>query len=153
MAYRKPLQTLYRIESPVLLTTELICDMALIEMMPLMARFVWLLTVNPSAEDLHQPLSVISCLSTHRNHTLIRKKQSGIYQIVGPGSQQWILSESISPCQEEIESLAYISTYEASVSTCTCVGISHNQHIPRFYEKELINNAQIDYQKYRRSTP
>ena len=116
--------------------------MASIAMMPLMARFVWLLIVNPSAEDLrHRPLSIISSMSTHWDNILIIKKQRRIYQIVGPGSQKRVLSASISPCQEEIESLAYIFTYEASVPTRARIGISHNQHIPRFYEKKLIKKC------------
>ena len=55
-----PVQTEYRLESLSSLTTELIFDMASIAMMPLMARFVWLLAINPSAEDLHdRSLSVV----------------------------------------------------------------------------------------------
>jgi hypothetical protein len=55
-----PVQTEYRVESLSCLTTELIFDMASIAMMPLMARFVSLLEINPSAEDLHdRSLSVV----------------------------------------------------------------------------------------------
>ena len=57
MAYRGPVQTEYLFASPVCLTTELILDMASIAMIPLIARFVWLLTVKPSAEDLRHRLS------------------------------------------------------------------------------------------------
>jgi hypothetical protein len=58
------------------LTTELISDMASMAMMPLMARFVWLLTVKPSAEDLrYRPLSVIGSLAAHRNNLLIMNVQ------------------------------------------------------------------------------
>ena len=76
MAYRGPVQTEYLFASLVCLTTELILDMASIAMMPLMARFVWLLTVKPSAEDLrHRTLSIMGSLSTHINNSLIMNVQ------------------------------------------------------------------------------
>jgi hypothetical protein len=64
--------------SSVCLTTELIFDMASMAMIPLMARFVWLLTVKLSAEDLrHQPLLVMcQCsLSTHKINLLIMNER------------------------------------------------------------------------------
>ena len=48
-----------------------------------------------------RPLSVMRSMSTHKNDLLIMNKKRRIYQIVGPGSQQRILSKSISSCQEE----------------------------------------------------
>jgi hypothetical protein len=76
MAHRGPVQTKYLFASPVWLTTELISDMASMAMMPLMARFVWLLTVKPSAEDLrYRLLSVIGSLAAHRNNLLIMNVQ------------------------------------------------------------------------------
>ena len=65
-------------------------------------------------------------------------------QIVAPGSQQIILSELIRPHQSECRVLAYISTYETSVSTRARISISHNQHIPGLYEKGLISKANPD---------
>ena len=44
--------------------------------------------------------------------------------------------------QRENRVLAYVSAYEASVPTCARISISHNQHIPSFYERALINDAQ-----------
>ena len=48
----EPVRTEYLLASVVCLTAVLNLDMASIAMMPLIARLVWLLTVNPSAEDL-----------------------------------------------------------------------------------------------------
>ena len=76
IAYRGPILTEYLFASLVCLTTELIFDMALMAMMPLMARFVWLLTVRPSAEDLRfRQLSVTGSMTTHRNDLLILNVQ------------------------------------------------------------------------------
>ena len=55
IANKGPVQTEYLFVSSVCLTTELIFDIASMAMIPLMARFVWLVTVKLSAEDLrHQ---------------------------------------------------------------------------------------------------
>ena len=48
----RPVRTEYLLASAVWLTAVLIFDMASIAMIPLIARLVWLLTVNPSAEVL-----------------------------------------------------------------------------------------------------
>jgi hypothetical protein len=65
-------QTEYLLASADCLAAELIFDMASIAMMPLIARFVWLLIYNPSAEDLHNPpLSVVPSRLTCRNNLLI----------------------------------------------------------------------------------
>jgi hypothetical protein len=119
--------------------------MASMAMMPLIARFVWLLTNKLSAEDLHhQPLSVVRILSTQRNTLLIMNEKRRGNQIVAPGSQQIILSELIRPYQRESRVSAYISTYETSVATCARISISHNQHIPSLYEKGLISKGDPD---------
>ena len=52
-ASNEPVRTEYLLASAVCLTAMLILDIASIAMMPLIARLVWLLTVNPSAEDLN----------------------------------------------------------------------------------------------------
>ena len=118
--------------------------MASMAMMPLIARFVWLLTSKLSADDLHQPLSVVRILSTQKNILLIMNERCRGNQIVAPGRQQIILSELIKPYQTEGRVLAYISAYEASVATCARISISHNQHIPGLYEKGLISKAGPD---------
>jgi hypothetical protein len=93
IANKGPVQTAYLFVSPVFLTTELICDMALMAIIPLMARFVWLSTVKLSAEDLSSTLLAMrQCsLSTHEINLLIMNEQRCSDQIVGPGSQQKIL--------------------------------------------------------------
>jgi len=55
IANKGPIQTEYILALTVRSATELIFDMASMAIIPLMARFVWLLTVKLSAEDLrHQ---------------------------------------------------------------------------------------------------
>ena len=63
-------------------------------MIPLIARLVWLLRLRLSAEVLrHQPLISHVYSVDSRKKLLITDEQRRSIQIVGPGSQQVILSE------------------------------------------------------------
>ena len=86
--------TAYLFTSSVCLTTELIFDIASIAMMPLIARLVWLLIFRPSAEVLcHRPLVSHVRSVDSKKTLLIGNEQRRSTQIVGPGSQQLILSK------------------------------------------------------------
>ena len=86
--------TEYLFKSSVCLTTALIFDMASMAMIPLIARLVWLLTLRLSAEVLrHRPFVSYVYSVTQRRNLLITSEQRRSIQIVGPDSQQLILSE------------------------------------------------------------
>jgi hypothetical protein len=62
-------------------------------------------------------------------NALIVDQKCRVGQVVSPGSQQRILPGTVSPLRVQGGVGTYVSAYEAAISTCTSVGVSHDQHI------------------------
>ena len=74
------------------------------------------------------------------NNALIVDRQCRAGQVISPGSQQIILVLLVI-YRYPSGAYTYISADQATISAGTGVGISHDQHIPRFFSNDENRNA------------